>query len=193
MTGAGTGAVLSGAFADPAVDAARTFRAAMEAIARPGSLHAVPGPRPPGPLSEAAGALLLTLVDAETPLHLAGAADAPAVRDWVAFHCGARCVAAEEAAFALGTWPALQPLARFPAGTAAYPDRSATLIVEVAGLRQAGARLTGPGIERAAALNLPEVAAFRENAARYPLGLDFYFCAGRTIAALPRSTQVEAG
>lgn len=188
-----TGTSLQSGFADPPLQAARTFRSAMEALARPGTLHQVPGPFPPAPLSQAAAALVLTLVDAETPLYLGGAADVPAVREWVAFHCGARCADAAEARFALGTWPALWPITQFAAGTPQYPDRSATLIVEMPELRQEGARLTGPGIEDETALNLPETIAFAENAARYPLGVDFYFCAGRTIAALPRSTQVEAG
>jgi len=161
--------------------------------ARPGTLHPVPGIFPPAPLSQAAGALLLTLVDDETPLHLAGAADARGVRDWIAFHTGAPLVPAEECRFAVGTWPALWPVTRFDPGTSDYPDRSATLIVEMAELRCEGVRLTGPGIEIEAALNLPEVEAFAANRARYPLGVDFYFCAGRTIAALPRSTDVEGG
>jgi alpha-D-ribose 1-methylphosphonate 5-triphosphate synthase subunit PhnH len=186
-------AYLSGGFADPPLEAARTFRAAMESMARPGTLQQVPGICPPTPLSQAAGALLLTLVDAETPLHLAGAADTRAVRDWIAFHTGAPLVPAEDCRFAVGTWPALWPVTRFDPGTADYPDRSATLLVEMAELRAAGIRLTGPGIETEAALNLPEVEAFAANHARYPLGVDFYFCAGRTIAALPRSTALEGG
>jgi len=186
-------AALQGGFADPPLEAARTFRAAMTAMAEPGRLVEVPGIHPPAPLSQAAAALILTLVDAETPLFLAGAADNAGVRDWVTFQCAAPLTGSEAARFAVGTWPALWPLTRFPAGTPDYPDRSATLIVEMAELRAAGARLTGPGIETEAALNLPELAAFAENHARFPLGVDFYFCAGRTIAALPRSTRVEAG
>ena len=185
------GAGLVGGFADPARDAAHAFRAAMEAMARPGSLHQVPGTLPPSPLSQAAGALLLTLVDADTPLHLAGAADNAAVRRWVAAQTGAPHVGPEGAAFALGSWPALCPIDRFPAGTPDYPDRSATLIVEMAELANRGARLTGPGIAREAALNLPEIDAFAWNEGRFPLGLDIFFCAGRTIAALPRSTRVD--
>ncbi len=191
FSAASDGAGLAGGFADPARDAAHAFRAAMEAMARPGSLHQVPGTLPPSPLSQAAGALLLTLVDADTPLHLAGAADNATVRGWVTAQTGAPLVGPEHAAFALGTWPALCPLGRYAAGTPEYPDRSATLIVEMAELANRGARLTGPGIETETALNLPEIDAFAWNAGRFPLGLDFYFCAGRTIAALPRSTSVD--
>lgn len=184
---------LSGAFADPAPEAARAFRAALRAMARPGTIERVEGAAPPAPLSPAAGALLLTLADPETPLHLAGAWDCEAVRAWLTFHCGAPFVPAERAMFAVGDWASLQPLARFAVGTAEYPDRSATLIVEMAALEAAGARLTGPGIEREARLSLPETDAFRANAALFPLGLDFCFCAGDRLAALPRTTRVGAG
>ncbi len=182
---------LQGGFADPAVDAAHAFRAAMEAMARPGTIQTVAGAEPPAPLSQAAGVLLLTLCDAETPLHLAGAHDCAAVRDWVVFHTGAPLVAAEKAMFALGDWASLQPLDRFPVGTAQYPDRSTTLVVEVPALEARGATLSGPGIRDRAVLSLPEVAAFQRNAMLYPLGLDFYFTAGAQLAALPRSTTVE--
>jgi alpha-D-ribose 1-methylphosphonate 5-triphosphate synthase subunit PhnH len=112
------------------------------------------------------------------------------VRAWVAFHTGAPLVARPEAAFAVGTWEALLPLGDYPLGTAEYPDRSATLIVECGRLDSEGARLTGPGIRDAARLSLPEVAAFAANARHFPLGLDFFLTAGDRVAGLPRTTKV---
>ena len=185
------GTVLQGGFDDPATDAARAFRAAMQAMARPGRIETVAGAMPPAPLSVAAGVLLLTLCDPDTPLHLGGAHDCAAVRDWVAFHTGAPLAGAGEATFALGRWAALAPIDRFAAGTPDYPDRSATMIVEMDALSPQGARLTGPGIDGTAHLSLPDVAAFRANAALFPLGRDTFLCAGDRLAALPRSTQVE--
>ncbi len=187
-----TAEALSGGFADGPVQSARAFREVMEAMARPGTIRRVAGAAPPAPLSRAAGVVLLVLCDATTPLHLAGAADTPAVRAWVAFHLGAPLVAAESAAFALGRWEALQPVTRFRPGLPDYPDRSATLIVEMDRLTAHGPTLTGPGIETAAWLNLPETAAFRANRARFPQGFDTIFTAGDRIAGLPRSTRVEA-
>ncbi len=184
---------LDGGFADAPVEAARAFRALTQVMARPGRIEAVAGARAPAPLSPAAATLLLTLADAETPIHLAGAWDAQAIRDWLTFHAGAPVVRAEDAQFAVGDWASLAPLSRFRIGTPEYPDRSATLIVEMDGLAASGARLSGPGIETTAALNLPEIEAFRANRALFPLGLDFYFCARDRLAALPRTTIVEAG
>lgn len=160
-------------------------------MARPGRIFAVMGAEPPAPISVAAGVALLTLTDATTPLHLAGAADCEALRGWVGFHSGAPLVAADQAQFALGTWDALQPLSRFRIREPSYPDRSATLIVELNRLEAQGARLTGPGIETEARLSLPETAAFRANRALFPLGFDCILTCGARLAALPRSTNVE--
>jgi alpha-D-ribose 1-methylphosphonate 5-triphosphate synthase subunit PhnH len=183
-------AQLGGGFTDPAIGSASTFRAIMEAMARPGTIHDVTGAAPPAPLSVAAGAAVLTLCDGDTPVFLAGRADTDAVRAWIAFHTGAPLAGPSDCAFALGSWGALQPLTPYPAGTPDYPDRSATLIVELPDLDAPGLALRGPGIRDTAQLPLPERAAFRANAARYPLGLDFLFTAGSRVAALPRSTEV---
>jgi alpha-D-ribose 1-methylphosphonate 5-triphosphate synthase subunit PhnH len=183
---------LSGGFSDAPVEAARAFRACLQAMARPGRVERVAGAAPPAPLSIAAGAVLLTLADSTTPLHLAPSHDRPEVRQWIAFHTGAPLVAAGDAVFALGTWPALQPVSRFAIGTPDYPDRAATLIVEMEGLSPPNARLTGPGIAAEHRARLPEIAAFAANRALYPLGFDCFLTAGDRLAGLPRSTEVEA-
>ncbi len=189
----GAAGVLEGGFADAATDAARAFRAALDAMAHPGRIATVGGVRPPAGLSVAAAVLVLTLADPATPLHLAGSADTAAIRDWVRFHTGAPLGAPRDAVLALGPWDALRPLDRFSLGLPAWPDRSATIIAELPRLAAEGARLTGPGIRGTARLSLPETAAFRANRAQFPLGLDFFFTAGDRLAALPRSTRVEAG
>ena len=185
---------MDGGFADAPREAALAFRAALQAMARPGRIETLSGAHPPAPVSVAAGALLLTLCDPETGVYLAGDHDTPALRQWITFHCGAPLVGPAHADFALGSWLALQPVSAYRIGTAEYPDRSATLIVEMTALDPVGARLTGPGIETQAALSLPELAAFRANRVRFPLGFDCYFTCGDRLAGLPRSTKVtEAG
>ncbi|MFE3835847.1 phosphonate C-P lyase system protein PhnH [Pseudogemmobacter sonorensis] len=182
---------LSGGFAEPAQQSARAFRALLDAMARPGRIQRVEGAAPPVPVSVAAGVALLVLTDPTTPLHLAGGADRPELRDWIAFHTGAPLVGAEKARFALGDWQALSPVSRFAIGDPAWPDRSATLIVETDRLEPAGGRLTGPGIRDEAFLSLPETAAFQVNRALFPLGFDIFLTCGDRLAALPRSTRVE--
>lgn len=184
-------ATLGGGFADPASQSARAFRQVLQALARPGRIERLEGIAPPAPLSVAAGAVALVLVDGTVPVHLAGALDCAVVRDWMAFHCGARFVAAEEASFAFGTAEALRPLNRFAIGSAEYPDRAATLVIEVPHLQCEGALLRGPGIDGTARLSLPMPADLAANAALFPLGFDSLLTCGAALAGLPRSTRVE--
>lgn len=182
---------LQGGFQTPAIDSSHAFRALMRAIARPGTIEIMAAAAPPAPLSPAAGAALLTLADPSAPVYLAGASDVDDVRQWVRFHTGAPLVSAAECQFAVGTWSDLMPLEDYALGTPEYPDRSATLIVEMPLLDTTGSTLKGPGIKDTASLTLPETAAFQANARHFPLGLDYYFTAGDRIAALPRTTKVS--
>jgi len=178
-------------FADPVLDAQSTFRAVLEAMSRPGRIQPIVAPPelPPG-LSPAAASVLLTLVDASTPLRLAAGAEAEA---WVRFHCGCPLVS-EGAAFVLD--PAVSLLDLDP-GTDEEPERGATLILEVASLAEGeGWRLTGPGIRDAHRLHVAGapagfVADWTRNRTRFPRGVDVILCAGAQIAALPRSVQIE--
>ncbi|MEL7104970.1 MAG: phosphonate C-P lyase system protein PhnH [Pseudomonadota bacterium] len=182
---------LEGGFVDPATGSAFAFRALIDAMARPGTINTLDGAAAPSPMSPAAATALATLCDPDTPVYLGAAFDTADIRDWIAFHTGAPLTGPERCRFAVGGWEDLHPLDRFAMGTPDYPDRSATLIVEMPDLEAKGVRLTGPGIKDTAALNLPEVAAFQANARAFPLGLDFIFTAGTRVAALPRTTRVE--
>lgn len=181
---------LSGGFHRPSIQSAHAFRSVMDAMARPGQIQDISGAEPPAPLSVAAGSVLLTLCDADTPVYLAGETNTDSVRAWLAFHTGAPLTGPTHAMFAIGDWDALMPLSAYPIGTSEYPDRSTTLIVECAQITQTGATLRGPGIKSQAALSLPETEAFQSNHALFPHGLDFIFTSGARLAALPRSTEV---
>ncbi len=182
-------------FADPVAEAQASFRAILEALARPGRVQRLgAGLRPPAPLLPAAAAALLTLADAETPLwHDAGAE----VDGWLRFHCGSPAAPLGSARFVLacGAMPALASL---DLGTDEAPETSAMLIVQVAGLEEGrGWRLTGPGIERehrlaVAGLPMDFLAAWQVQGRGFPRGVDVLLCAGERLAALPRTTKVEA-
>ncbi|UFN48798.1 phosphonate C-P lyase system protein PhnH [Roseomonas sp. OT10] len=184
-------------FADPVAGPQATFRAVLEAMARPGRVFRLPlAPSGPAPLSPAAAAVLLTLADAETPVWSdAGAAAA----EWLRFHAGCPLVdGASGAAFVLatGTPPALGTL---EPGSDEEPHRSATLVLQVAALEEgAGWRLTGPGIEAAHRLRVTGApdgfpAAWAANRRRFPCGVDVVLCAGDRVAALPRSVAIAEG
>lgn len=183
--------VLSGGFDDPTLRSAHAFRAIVEALSRPGRILRLAGAQPPAPLSIAAGVALLTLADATTPVHLAGDLDVPALRDWIAFHCGAPICSPAEAVFAVGRWDALCPVERFSVGQPDYPDRSATLIVEMTALSAEGPRLSGPGVRGDVRLAVPDARVLAANAALYPLGFDLLLTCEDRLAGLPRSTVLE--
>jgi alpha-D-ribose 1-methylphosphonate 5-triphosphate synthase subunit PhnH len=178
-------------FADPVLDAQASFRAVLEAMSRPGRVQRIVSPPevPPG-LSPASAAVLLTLVDAATPLRLSAGAEAEA---WARFHCGCP-LQHEGAAFVLDPAATLMEL---DAGTEEEPERGATLILEVASLEEAsGWRLTGPGIREMHHLHVggapPSfVEDWARNRARFPCGVDAILCAGTRIAALPRTVRIE--
>ncbi|MEL6219815.1 MAG: phosphonate C-P lyase system protein PhnH [Pseudomonadota bacterium] len=189
---------LEGAFANPAQDAAAAFRCVLDAFARPGRVGEMRGAEPPEGVSPAAGAALLTLADAETALWLPERLVGSPVAEWLSFHTNAPLTADRKAAqFAVGCWEELGLLTGWSQGTPSYPDRSATLIVEVEALEGGPAlTLSGPGIPGSCSFapTLPPEAGLQlaANHRRFPLGLDLLFSAGTHVAALPRSTRIGA-
>lgn len=194
---------LARAFADPVHGAQQTFRAVMNALARPGTLQPVDGLiEAPAPLSPVAAAIAVALADYETPLWLDDPlAAAPDVAAWLAFHTGSRIIAApSQAAFALVADPAALPdIAGFALGSDIYPDRSTTLILQVADFAANTAtsrlRLEGPGIKGHAILavaGLPAdiVRRLAANHALFPRGVDLLLAGSSSVAALPRTTRV---
>ncbi len=184
---------LHAGFADPVRDSQAVFRSVMDAMARPGRIHRVAGPlAPPAPLDRSTAAVLLTLVDGETPLWLDDRA--AAAWDWVSFHCGARRAEQEQAQFGA----ALDPVAldRFCGGTDEEPEGSATVILQVAGFAAGETlRLAGPGLAAEGSLSvngLPDgfVAFWTSNGRLFPRGIDVILCAGDAIAALPRTVRI---
>ena len=180
-------------FADPVLDAQACFRVVLSAMAEPGRIFAAgAGVSAPPPLDPATAAVLLTLVDAETPFWLDPAASS--ALPWIAFHCGAPQVAAQAALFGLTMgW---RDLGAFAAGTHDAPELGATLIVQLPALGCGRLwHLEGPGLNgksTLAAEGLPEdfAASWAANAGRYPRGIDLVLCAGRSVAALPRTVRV---
>lgn len=182
-------------FADPVLGAQSSFRAILEAMSRPGTRQIAGADlTPPAPLGRATASVLLTLVDADTKLHLDAAHDA--ARDWIAFHCGATFTSAiGEADFVLArTMPDLATLAD---GSDDGPEGGATLILPVTAFGEGDAfRLAGPGLEKPSVLKivgLPDgfADAWATNHARFPRGVDIILCAGETLVALPRSLTIH--
>ncbi|MBV8471830.1 MAG: phosphonate C-P lyase system protein PhnH [Hyphomicrobiales bacterium] len=191
------------AFADPVFQSQAVFRNIMRAMARPGTLVSVGAELvPPAPLTPAAAAALLTLVDFETPLWIApsfAAASGRAVADYLVFHTGAPLARSpDKAAFALVDLIADElRLADFAAGTAEYPDRSTTIIAQGASFGAGAAlRLAGPGVDGETELQaspLPHdfLAQWGANRARFPLGVDLILASESELVGLPRSAAIS--
>jgi len=210
------GAVLadmSRGFRDPVHGAQRTFRALLDAMARPGSERelaprALDGLEPPAsavagrPLGAGTTAVLLTLLDAETTVRLTGTlASAPSLA-YLRFHTGVRSAFLEEnAAFTVARGAEVDERlwSRLDLGTDEAPQRGTTLLVEVdeLGTRSGGVRLLlrGPGIQ--ASMELAVSGLSREFwiwrsalQSQLPRGIDLVLVCGVRIVAIPRSTRI---
>ncbi|MEE4955218.1 phosphonate C-P lyase system protein PhnH [Pseudomonas alliivorans] len=191
--------LLQPAFTDPVLDAQRSFRAALKALAGPGiaqTLNAAHQPPALSGLESASHALCLALLDLDTPVWLAPAFDTPAIRANLSFHCGCPIVSERQnARFALLDATVAQDLAGFDLGNDRYPDQSCTLLIQLPAL-EGGTPLdwSGPGIEHCNRVALPlEKAFWTERSERndFPRGLDVFFLSGSRMLGLPRSTRVQ--
>ena len=191
-------------FSDSVLGSQAVFRQCLECMSRPGSLEHIASDAqlPPG-VGAAAGAVLLSLLDQDTRLWLSPSARAAA--DYLRFHTG--CVLVEDpgaADFAFAARAAELPgLAQFAQGSEDYPDRSTTLVVQVETLAADAAPagpawvLRGPGIRdsvplSAAGLGQAFIEQWSANQRRFPCGVDLFLACGSRLAALPRTTRLEA-
>jgi len=195
-------AELPAGFADKVLSAQSTFRSVMEAMARPGSVqHVTASVGTPPPMMRGVAAIALTLFDHDTPIWLDEKMSATIdVARWLKFHSGAPVVTDSSiSAFALiADAGALPDLDRFSLGSNEYPDRSTTLILQVASLTQGPAyELRGPGIDGSVVLNVtfePRDLFDRLsiNATLFPRGIDVVLVADDAIVAIPRTTRLAA-
>jgi alpha-D-ribose 1-methylphosphonate 5-triphosphate synthase subunit PhnH len=189
-------------FADKVLSAQSTFRSVMDAMARPGSVQRIEaGSGVPAPMMRGSAAIALTLFDQDTPVWLDAAMSATShVAKWIKFHTSAPVISgASVCSFALvADARALPDFGSFSFGTAEYPDRSTTLIMQVASLTEGPAyELRGPGIDGTAVLratiDLPEfLDRLALNATLFPRGIDLVLVADDMVVAVPRTTRLTA-
>jgi alpha-D-ribose 1-methylphosphonate 5-triphosphate synthase subunit PhnH len=195
-------AELPAGFADKVLSAQTTFRSVMDAMARPGSVQqVVAAVGTPASVMLGTAAIALTLFDHDTPIWLdAKFSETTEVAKWLKFHSSAPVVADSSiASFALiGDGSAFPELNRFSFGTNEYPDRSTTLILQVASLTQGREyRLSGPGIDGTALLRATIAPndlfdRLEINAALFPRGIDVVLVADDAIVAIPRTARLVA-
>jgi alpha-D-ribose 1-methylphosphonate 5-triphosphate synthase subunit PhnH len=190
------GAVPALGLQDPVHDAQQAFRAALEALSRPGQVQLLGRPIQGLSLGPALSHLLLALTDEDTPVWWQS--PRPGLADWLRLHTGARTAAEPgDAAFAVITdaspWPALDA---FASGTPQAPERSCTLLVEVPSLQDGPAvPAHGPGIRAACMLRPAGLPAdfwprWQANHAAFPCGVDVFLTCRARVLGLPRTTRV---
>ncbi len=186
-------------FSDPEMASQAVFRRSLDALSRPGSVIEVQSDAgAPAGIGAAACALLLALPDQDTRLWLAPSfSDAAAA--YFRFHTGCLITSVHgEADFVLvGDVAELPLLQSLCCGSDAYPDHSATLMVEVPHIANDGGwRLTGPGIRNEARLSVPVMekhfaAQWAANHKLFPRGIDIFFTSGALLCGLPRTIQLR--
>lgn len=190
-------------FADPVLGAQAAFRRIMTAMAEPAqpvAMDDVAIVSPPRGLTRASAAIALTLLDFETPVFLGPGLDGDdAIAAFLDFHTGApRTAEPRQAAFAfLNAGDGMPPLADFSAGEPDYPDRSATLVLQVTAFADSGLMFDGPGFAAPRGFSIaPPMADFEAqwhaNRTHFPCGIDLLFASDDAVAALPRSTNLRS-
>src|SRR5262245_56468023 len=183
-------------FGDAPLASQAVFRRCLAALARPGTIETVSGEGVGAEgLCPAAAALALALLDQDTRLWLSPELARGDAAPYLRFHTG--CAIVDDpgrADFALvGSARTLPALDAFPAGTDEYPDRSATIVIQVERLVAGdGWRLSGPGIAREARLRVDGmggafVAEWARSRARFPRGVDVFLVCGTALCGLPRT------
>jgi alpha-D-ribose 1-methylphosphonate 5-triphosphate synthase subunit PhnH len=175
----------------------QTFRALLNAMARPATVFQLPDPEGPGPLLPVAEAL----VDHE--VTFAALLNDQEISDAVLRQTGSRVAPAEDADYVFCRAESLaEALRRCKDGTPEYPDASATVICAVEAISEGNANgdsltLSGPGIRdqtsvRVAGLMPDAEQAFREKNASLPLGVDVVFVSrsGQAVC-LSRYTRLQ--
>ncbi|MEH1864614.1 MAG: phosphonate C-P lyase system protein PhnH [Nostoc sp.] len=185
-------------FRDSIHDAQRTFRALLDANARPGIAYQITAEMSvPLGLTAACGAACLTLLDLDVVVWLQPSF-ADQVRAWLLFHTGCRFTQyPEEADFALiQDLAGLTELSIFNWGTGEKPEASTTLLVQVESFEMGQpVMLTGPGIldQQATSPTLPRHFwdFWMQNHQAYPQGIDVFLFTRYAVMGLPRTAKPE--
>jgi alpha-D-ribose 1-methylphosphonate 5-triphosphate synthase subunit PhnH len=173
---------------DPVHDTRRTFDGLLEAMSRPGTVHAVPTP--------ADRAVVATLVDHEVTL----ATDDRVVRNALEGRGRLDRAPREEADVVHARDPTGWDVRGCKRGSLIEPSDGATVVYRVDTLVDGagdGTTLTvsGPGVDGTATLSvgLPEaeLTALAAAQSEYPRGVDAVFATEERVAALPRSVSME--
>lgn len=192
-------AVLSAGLADPVGQSQQVFRAALQALARPGRRQWLPAVPAVEGVAPALAALVLSLTDETTAVWWQPSPQSAAQASWLRFHTGAPATDdPQRAAFAVVHAPlSMPPLDAFAGGRVEAPEFSTTLMIDVPSFAR-GPQLAwhGPGIAEHAQVAIDGLPAdfwaqWQANHAAFPQGVDVLFASGDELMGLPRTTRVR--
>jgi alpha-D-ribose 1-methylphosphonate 5-triphosphate synthase subunit PhnH len=176
------------------------FRAALDALSHPGRPHPMPlDCALPRHGQAAAAALLLAMLNADTRVWLSPLLATTDAASWLRFHTGCQLVTqASDAQFVwVAMGDALPSLSSLRLGSDAYPDQSATCVIETIALNADGAgwTLQGPGIQGQRQLHVTGLAPdfamqWQHNHASFPRGVDVFLTTPTHVVGLPRTTHI---
>ena len=194
---------LGAGFSNEALGSQAVFRTALQALSHPGRvLEIAHDAQAPSQGHTASAALLLSMLDADSTLWLSPALAASDAALWLHFHTGCQIVSdVSLAQFAwIGQGDVMPALASLAQGSDAYPDQSATCVIDLDFLSNAEQPqgtwlLSGPGIQSEQTLSVYGLAAdflaqWAANHAGFPRGVDLFLAAQNHIAGLPRTTSI---
>lgn len=194
---------LQAGFKDAVTDAQQVFRSLLKVMSEPGVIEQLDQSGALETLCPAAFSTCLALLDSTTRIWLAESFNSDSVLKNLSFHTGCHLTRdLSEADFVLCRADQLPALDQLKLGSAEYPDRGCTLLVQVAQLSDMalpGAThltLQGPGIPDQRSLSvvsLPTTLISYLTARPDPflLGLDIVLLADNVATAIPRTTRVE--
>ena len=181
----------------PAQEEQATFRALLDAMARPGTIHSLPPRRVEDGKWGGALLVLQALLDHEVTFHVLN--EESLTHEQLLRRTGARSAPLAQADFVLASGDAaIAAVEDAREGGFEEPERSATvaLLADSLGIGGLTLTLSGPGIQSTAVLSLDglPVAAFevlRGRTVTFPQGVDVILVdpAGH-VAAIPRSTRI---
>lgn len=176
---------------DPVADTQQTFRAMVDAMSRPGTIHTVPA----GPADHA---VVITLVDNEVTFHTADESLSSALA------AANRLTAApidEADIIHLGNQRAVS-LDDANQGTLKEPSDGATVIYRVEAIHETARsddtniKVCGPGVPDRRVIGVDGIPSdvlrtIADVNTAFPRGLDVVIAAEETVTAIPRSTTLE--
>jgi alpha-D-ribose 1-methylphosphonate 5-triphosphate synthase subunit PhnH len=196
-------AALGAGFSNEALESQAVFRAVQLALSHPGRLvdinHTA---KVPSQGHSTSAAFFLSMLDADSTLWMSPALVASDAALWLHFHTGCKIV--DDVTLAQFVWvgagDAMPVLSSLAQGSEAYPDQSATCVLDVIALNTGAPHentwaLQGPGIQTKTYLNIQGLASdfvrqWSDNHARFPRGIDIFLAAQHQLIGLPRTTNL---